>query len=192
MPPVAARHALFQHDVRAAARGRVLLIPLGQHGQGRGGIIAYDHAFTGRESVGFHDDAAGELIERFARLTQRVHDGEARRRDLVPFHEPLGKNLTRLKPRAGSVRTKHQQTGVAQTVGHAGCERVLGTHDDEIDRVRLRTIEDRPRIGRGNFREIRAARRRPSIPRRVKERLTRRRLRQLPRKRIFPRATTNN
>jgi hypothetical protein len=44
--------------------------------------------------------AAGKLIERFARCSERVHDGEARGRDAVALHEALGEDLARLEPRA--------------------------------------------------------------------------------------------
>ena len=90
------------------------------------------HALARRQPVGLDHIGGLEHAQRLPRLMQPLIDAEARRGDVVPLHEGLGKGLgclqlrrLRRRPETGNARRR-------QPVGQPGLQRRLGTHDDQI------------------------------------------------------------
>ena len=111
---------------------RLLRIPIGEHGAGFRNVLGDDDAFAGGQSVGFDDDAAARpLVQRLVRAFERMHDGRARGRNAVPFHEAFGEDLARLEPSAGTVRAEDREAGLAQAIADARGDRDFRADHDQ-------------------------------------------------------------
>jgi hypothetical protein len=66
----------------------------------------------------------------------------------VPLHELLRERLAGLEPRGGARRSEDRDAGRAQDVGDARRQRILGSHDDEVDALLRRERAHRVGVAR--------------------------------------------
>ena len=98
------------------------------------GTVARDRDALARgEPVGLHDRRAAELVDERDRVLHTVERAAPRGGDVAACHDLLRERLRPLDPGGGSVRAEDGVAMLAELVGEAGDERVLGADDREPD-----------------------------------------------------------
>ena len=152
---------------------------------GRRSIRTHRDALARREPVRLHDAGPTELIDVVVGGPRFVEDLVGRGRDPVPRHEVLREGLAALELRRRGRGAEGRDSDVTQAIRQARRERILGSNDDEVDRLALGQ-RDHPvevvRLG------LRVAGREPTDRLAARRRVERRELwalRDLPRERVL-------
>ena len=151
--------ALLEHDAGAGPSHRE---QVADGGLGVLDRLRHDDALAGGQPVGLHD---GRPVERPNVRGGSVRIGDrdrSRRRDAGPLHLALREGLARLQAGRGPHRSEGWSPAGGQLVGHPGCERRLGTDDDEVVALARHVPGNRPGVGRVEV-DVLADRRRPAV-----------------------------
>ena len=149
-------------------------------------MLRDDHAFAGRQAIGFDHHRQIELEQRVARLLRAGHGGKSRGRNSRAQHQFLGECFARFQPRRRSRWTHDPPALGAKLIHDAGRQRSLRPNHRQIgiDRFGRRKIVG----GRETSRHLRDSR----IPRSGVQRGRLRALRQLPAQRVFAAARAHH
>jgi hypothetical protein len=154
---------------------------------------ADDDALAGREPVGL-DDHGQSLCPDIGRIEGVfVERRVARCRYTVAFEEILGKRLRPFQARRGPGGTKARATCGGEAIDDAGDQRTFGTYDGECDFLARRKLEQGLDIvGRDVDIAYLGLERRARVPRSDEHVVNARRMRALPRQRVFAAATADD
>jgi len=150
-----------------------------------------DHALAGREAVGLHDDRRAFRVDvgmRGGRVREGLVVGG---RNAVPLHERLREILRALELRGFARRPEDLQAARAEQVDDAGRERRFGPDERECDAFAFREVGER--VERRDVDVLQTlVLRRAAIAGRDIDHLNARRLRELPRERMFAATGTDD
>lgn len=88
-------------------------------------------------------------------------------RNLVAFHETLGKNLARFESAARAIGAECRDAGRSQAIADARGNGGLGSENSQIDAFAQRSFRQRLTVGGADI-PVLTARRRPGVSRRSK------------------------
>ncbi|VXB50134.1 conserved hypothetical protein [Curtobacterium sp. 8I-2] len=131
---------LLDHDV-------AVLEPVGGVVDRGLAVVGDEHALAGGEPVGLDHVRCAELVDGADGFVHRAGVDRTPGGHTGLAHDPLGERLGALELGRGLARAEHRDAAGAHRVGHAGDERGLGAHDDELDVVLDRVLGDERTVG---------------------------------------------